>query len=77
MAKAKIKVSEEKCSSCGTCQLWCSFTFDKSFNPLKAYIKQKFVPGQGFKIAFTDDCTLCGICADHCVYGALIREKNN
>ena len=77
MAKAKIKVSEEKCSGCGTCQLWCSFTFIKSFNPLKSYIKQAFVPGQGFKINFTEDCNQCGLCADNCVYGALTREKNN
>jgi formate hydrogenlyase subunit 6/NADH:ubiquinone oxidoreductase subunit I len=76
MAKAKIKVDETKCSGCSTCQLWCSFTFDKSFNPLKSYVKQTFVPGEGFKINFTEDCTSCGICADHCIYGALVREKN-
>ncbi len=30
----EIKVHEEKCSGCGTCELWCSLTFQGSFNPL-------------------------------------------
>ena len=71
----RIKVCEEKCSGCGTCELWCSLTFTGSFNPLKAYIHQKFVPGQGFKIIFTEDCNHCSLCADHCVYGALTLEQ--
>lgn len=66
-----IKIYEEKCSGCGVCELWCSLTFQKSFNPLKAYIHQDFVPQKGFKITFTEDCNECGICAKHCVYGAL------
>jgi len=69
-----IVVHEEKCSGCQTCQLWCSYTFTNAFNPLMAYIRQEFVPGQGFKITFTEDCNQCAICADHCVYGALTLE---
>lgn len=71
---ANIKANEDNCSGCRTCQLWCSFTFTRSFNPLKSYIQQEFVPRQGFKINFTEDCNECGVCADHCVYGALTRE---
>lgn len=70
----KIEIHEEKCSGCRTCQLWCSFAFTRLFNPLKAYIQQEFVPQQGFKITFSEDCNECGVCADHCVYGALTRE---
>jgi len=70
----EIKVFDEKCSGCGTCELWCSFTFQKSFNPLLAYVHQEFFPGEGFKVTFTEDCNDCGICAKHCVYGALAME---
>ena len=70
----EIRVNEEKCSGCGNCKLWCSISFDKSFNPLKAYISQNFFPGVGFKITFTDDCNECGICAKNCEYGALVLE---
>ena len=70
----EIKVHEEKCTGCGTCELWCSLTFQGSFNPLKAYIHHEFVPGKGFKIMFTEDCNQCAICGDHCVYGALTFE---
>ena len=68
----EIKVDEAKCSGCQTCQLWCSLTFDETFNPLKAYIRQEFIPGEGYKITFTEDCNQCAICVDHCIYGALI-----
>ncbi len=67
----EIKIHNEKCVGCGTCELWCSFTFQKAFIPLLANIHQSFVSGEGFKISFTEDCTQCGICAGHCVYGAL------
>lgn len=70
----EIEVDEMKCSGCEVCQLWCSVTFQGAFSPLKAYICQEFYPGQGFKITFKEDCNKCGICADHCVYGALTRR---
>lgn len=46
---AEIEVAEKKCSGCEVCQLWCSFTFQGSFNPLKAYIYQEFFPGKDSK----------------------------
>lgn len=70
----EIIVDETKCSGCATCQLWCSFTYQGSFNPLKARIKQEFVPGQGFKITFSEECVKCKVCSSHCVYGALVRK---
>jgi Fe-S-cluster-containing dehydrogenase component len=70
----EIEVDEKKCSGCRNCQLWCSFTFQGSFNPLEAYIYQEFVPGEGFKLTFTEGCNKCGVCVDNCFYGALTRR---
>jgi Fe-S-cluster-containing hydrogenase component 2 len=69
-----ITVHDEKCSGCGTCELWCSLTFQGSFNPLLAYIHHEFIPGKGFKITFAEDCTQCELCIEHCPYGALTIE---
>ncbi|MFC1858980.1 4Fe-4S binding protein [Thermodesulfobacteriota bacterium] len=70
----EIKAHDEKCSGCGTCELWCSLTYHDSFNPLMANIHFEFIPGKGFKIIFTEDCTQCETCVEHCPYGALTVE---
>lgn len=73
----KIQIAEEKCSGCKTCQLWCSFTWTETFNLLKSNIRQTFMPGKGFQIVFLDTCMKCGACADHCMFGALLKTKQD
>ena len=66
----EIIANEDKCTGCLICQLICSFTFFKEFNPSKAYIQiitHELIP----KISFLDGCTKCGQCVKHCLYGAL------
>ena len=70
----KIEVNEKRCSGCQICQLKCSYLFDKSFNPSKAFISvsvDEVIP----KIQFLDGCNNCGQCARHCSYGALTLKE--
>jgi len=67
----KIKTYPEKCSGCISCQLACSFTYAKSFNPARSRIILNYIGDIGRNISFSEDCIKCGICADYCNYGAL------
>jgi Pyruvate/2-oxoacid:ferredoxin oxidoreductase delta subunit len=73
MAKFEIQTNTENCTGCLRCQLGCSDVYTKTFNPLAAYIRVNVSAGE-CSINFTEDCTKCGICADHCFYDAL-RKK--
>lgn len=72
-----IQVDVTKCAGCLTCELRCSFRFEKAFNPSKAAIKIRRLVGaeNEFAILFTDKCDRCGICARYCPYEALTQEK--
>ena len=71
---SKIAVHPERCTGCLICQLMCSFSKLKVFNPSQAYIVIDWVDDKP-KISFTDDCDECGICVRFCVYGALTLAK--
>lgn len=49
----------------------CSWTFQKKFNPLKAFIKIEWNNREGFLIDFEEGCMDCKVCARYCSYGAL------
>ncbi|MFX1323467.1 MAG: 4Fe-4S dicluster domain-containing protein [Promethearchaeota archaeon] len=66
-----IEINEEKCTGCIICRLWCSYTHFKIFNPSKANILIEDQYGQTPMIYFGNECTNCGECARHCLYGAL------
>ncbi len=65
-----IEAHPERCTGCLICQLMCSFTFEGRFNPSRARIKIDRADGS-CRISFSRECTLCGRCAEHCLYGAL------
>ena len=71
---SKIVVHPERCTGCLICQLMCSFSKLKMFNPAEAYIKIEWVDDEP-KISFTDDCDECGICVGYCIYGCLTLAK--
>jgi ferredoxin len=74
MAKYEIQAYTENCTGCLRCQLGCSNLYTKAFNPPPvAYIRVN-VSGANCSITFTEDCTECGVCADHCFYGGLQKE---
>ncbi|MFX0021914.1 MAG: 4Fe-4S dicluster domain-containing protein [Candidatus Hermodarchaeota archaeon] len=71
----EIKINEEKCTGCIICNLWCSYTHYKIFDPSKSNIKIENSHSLNPKIIFLDSCTNCGQCANHCLYGALLIEE--
>jgi formate hydrogenlyase subunit 6/NADH:ubiquinone oxidoreductase subunit I len=70
----KIETDPSRCVGCLSCQLICSLTYEKVFNPSKSRILIER-GDDGFKINFTDKCTLCGLCVEFCVYDALEAKR--
>jgi len=70
MKRFKIEVKPELCTGCLRCELACSEVYTGLFNPSAARIKV-VVSDTECSISFTEDCTYCGICVDHCFYDAL------
>ncbi len=67
MEKKNVEINSKLCSGCSCCQLICSLTYTKAFNPEKARI----IPDMGVSISFTDDCIEgCSLCAKYCSTGA-------
>lgn len=73
MPKYEIHVKTENCTGCLRCQLGCSVLYTGSFNPAAAHIRVT-VSGADCAIAFTEECTHCGVCADNCFYDALEKK---
>jgi Fe-S-cluster-containing dehydrogenase component len=73
MAIYEINTNTDNCTGCLRCQLGCSQLYTGAFNPAAAYIRV-MVSGADGMITFTEDCTSCGVCADHCFYDALHKE---
>lgn len=73
----KILINAENCAGCLSCQLICSLTYQKEFNPARAYIQVKYLgrTGNNNRVYFTDECTECGLCALYCHYNALIPKE--
>ncbi|HEX59559.1 MAG TPA: hypothetical protein ENF26_05380 [Methanomicrobia archaeon] len=71
----EVIVRPENCVGCRICQLRCSLAHAGIFAPTKARIVvQRDFRRHGFSISFKDDCVRCGLCADFCVYGALLKR---
>jgi ferredoxin len=71
----EIVTEPDKCTGCLMCALRCSLRYTGSFNPLKARIRIKTINGN--QISFTEECTKCGLCADYCIYGALVAKESD
>jgi len=50
------------------------------FNPAAARLKVEatgLASDLNFSISFTEECTKCAICVDDCLFGALVRGKQD
>ena len=74
MTRYRIETAPTNCSGCLRCELACSDIHSKQFNLSEARIKV-VVSGADCIISFSDECSQCGICTDHCWYGALSKIK--
>ena len=74
MAKYQIQISLERCTGCLRCALACSDLFTGRFNPLLSRV-QVVVSDADWSIEFNEDCNECGICVDHCFYGAMQKSR--
>lgn len=77
MAWPPIEVKAENCAGCLRCSLACSFynTRDRVFSLAESQIVVR--PDENdawFRVEFREGCTGCGICTEHCDFGALTRE---
>lgn len=73
----KLLIDLDRCTGCRNCQLICSFTYHDIFNPDLAYIQIERTLSDDKAARFTAECVQCSICADYCVYGALIPAEAN
>ena len=77
MAGSLIQVKAENCAGCLRCSLACSFynTKDRVFSLAESQIVVTPDEGQAwFQVEFREGCTSCGICIEHCDFGALTWE---
>jgi ferredoxin len=72
-SRTPLKTDGSKCVQCLNCQLVCSITYAGIFNPGMARLR---ISARGPReIAFEPECIQCGLCARHCLYGAIIAAK--
>ncbi len=74
MGKYRIQIETKKCTGCLRCRLACSYQYSKKFNPSVAGIRV-MTSDKDYAIMFSDDCNMCGICADNCFFDALVKSK--
>ncbi len=73
MGKFTIEVFPERCTGCLRCALACSHLHTGAFNPSRARISI-LPPVDGRSVSFAPDCAGCGICADECLFGTLVKR---
>jgi carbon-monoxide dehydrogenase iron sulfur subunit len=77
VAGDRFTVDSSRCTGCLNCQLICSITYEDAFNPDMSRLSVDRARGKTRAIEFKDDCTTCGLCAKHCMYGALVFDRGS
>lgn len=68
--KMVVPVRDGRCTACGSCELQCSFRFEKQFNPLSSLIRVTRVDGRS-QFTVSEACDGCGQCVRSCLYDVL------
>ena len=72
MAKYKISIVPENCTGCLRCQLACAELYAGRFTLHGARL-EVILSSDNCTIRFSEDCTACGVCVDHCLYDTLLK----
>lgn len=71
-----LYIDINKCRGCKTCEITCSFRWEKSFSPAYSaiYIIKNEKEGKNFPVV----CQQCSkpLCVDVCLSGALVKDQN-
>jgi Fe-S-cluster-containing hydrogenase component 2 len=69
-----LVISPEKCTSCRTCELACSFSHEKEFNPVKSRVSVLSFEKEGISVPIV--CMQCdnAACVNVCPVGAISRN---
>jgi ferredoxin len=70
--KYQVSYAQDHCTGCLRCRLACSGAYAKQFQPSAAHIAIH-TRGIHYAAEFRQECTACGLCADSCLFGALIK----
>jgi formate hydrogenlyase subunit 6/NADH:ubiquinone oxidoreductase subunit I len=71
--KYHVSHAQENCTGCLCCQLTCSKTYAKRFQPSVARILIQLREIH-YTANFSKECIACGFCADSCLFGALTKH---
>ena len=81
--KRTFSIISDKCTACRSCEIACSFHFNKTFNPESSKIKIHFAPSTGnMEILIQKGCDKCieekvPLCIKYCAPGAIILKKTS
>ena len=67
-----VGVDPKLCTGCSICELICSFTKFRRFNPKESLIRINYNYELGYLEGFKV-CTQCGLCINSCPTGAIYR----
>ncbi|MFO8049799.1 MAG: 4Fe-4S dicluster domain-containing protein [Desulfosudaceae bacterium] len=76
MGRYQILFYPERCAGCRRCELACSRRYTGRFNPEAAFLKvflDETENGTEAAVTFSEQCDHCGLCAEACLYEALVR----
>jgi ferredoxin len=73
LPRFEIRVVPENCTGCLRCSLACSELQTGRFTLADGLIRIG-LDDFPYTIVFMESCTRCGVCADHCLYGAIVKQ---
>jgi Fe-S-cluster-containing dehydrogenase component len=73
LARYDILIAAQNCTGCLRCVLACSELLTGRFSLAGGRIRVGL--GDPPVITFLETCTRCGVCADNCLYEAIVKAE--